>query len=71
VGRDQFDGKDVALENGKVDGDAIAFVENREFEGMGAMKIEYTGKIVSASEIQFKRQVGNLANEDFVAKRPE
>jgi hypothetical protein len=71
TGTATYDGKTVSLENGKIDGDSISFVENRELEGLGAIKIEYTGKIASAAEIKFKRQVGNIANEDFIAKRTE
>jgi hypothetical protein len=64
-----YNGKEVALENGKVEGDAISFVENRDMEGLGPTRIEYTGKIVSADEIQFHRKLGEIAEEDFVAKR--
>ena len=64
-----YSGKEVALENGKVEGEAISFVENRDMEGLGPTRIEYTGKIISADEIQFHRKLGEIAEEDFVAKR--
>ena len=57
-----------ALENGKVDGDTVTFVENMKFQEM-EMKVEYTGKIVSADEIKFTRKVGDFATEELVAKR--
>lgn len=71
TGTATFEGSEVKLENGKVEGDAISFVENREMEGMGSMQFTYTGKIISASEIQFHRTVGTMAEEDFTAKRAE
>lgn len=56
------------LQDGKVDQDTVSFVENLNFQGM-AIKVTYTGKIVSANEIQFTRQVGEFATEQLVAKR--
>jgi len=56
------------IENGKVDGDTVTFVENMKFQEM-EMKVEYTGKIVSADEIRFTRKVGDFATEELVAKR--
>lgn len=57
-----------ALQNGKVDGDNVTFVENLKFQGMD-IRIEYSGKITSAEEINFTRKVGDFATEQFVAKR--
>ena len=57
-----------ALENGKVDGDTVTFVENMKFQEM-EMKVEYTGKVVSADEIKFTRKVGDFGTEELVAKR--
>ena len=54
--------------NGKVEGDKVTFVEMLKFEGM-EIKIDYTGKIASADEIKFSRQVGDFATEQLVAKR--
>jgi hypothetical protein len=34
-----------------------------------SIRVEYTGKTVSADEIQFTRQVSDLATEELVAKR--
>ena len=54
--------------DGKVDGDKVTFVEILKFEG-NEVRITYTGKIVSADEIQFTRQVADFATEELVAKR--
>ena len=55
----------VDLLDGKVDGDKVTFGEMLD----GAIRIDYTGKIVSADEIDFTRQVGEMATEELVAKR--
>ena len=34
-----------------------------------ALKITYTGTVVSADEIKFKRDVGGQGGEEFTAKR--
>ena len=56
------------LLEGKVDGDKVTFVEILKFEG-NEVRITYTGKIVSADEIQFTRQVADFATEQLVATR--
>jgi hypothetical protein len=56
------------LQDGKVDGDKISFVENANFQGM-PLKITYSGTMTSADEIAFTRNVADLANEKLVAKR--
>ena len=56
------------LQEGKVDGDKISFVENADFQGM-PLKITYSGTMTSADEIAFTRNVADLANEKLVAKR--
>lgn len=53
---------------GTVDGDKVTFVENLNYEGQ-ALAITYTGQIVSANEIKFKRDVGGQGGEEFTAKR--
>ena len=58
---------DVDLQDGKVSGDDISFVEPLEFQG-NKVAITYTGK-VAADEIKFTRKVGDFATEEFVAKR--
>jgi hypothetical protein len=56
------------LEAGKVDGDTVTFVETLKIQDM-EIKLTYTGKVVSANEIQFSRDVGGFATETLVAKR--
>ncbi len=46
------------LKEGKIDGDSVSFVEMLNFQG-NDLRIVYTGK-VSANEIKFTRQVGDL-----------
>ena len=56
------------ITEGKVTGDTVSFVENLSFQGMD-IRIEYSGKIVSADEIRFTRQVADFATEELVARR--
>ena len=56
------------LANGKVEGDTVTFVENLDYQGM-QLEISYQGKIVSADEIRFKRDVAGQGGEEFTAKR--
>ena len=53
---------------GTVDKDKVSFVENLDYQGQ-MLAITYTGQIVSADEIRFKRDVGGQGGEDFIAKR--
>jgi hypothetical protein len=55
------------ITEGVVKGDDISFVENLNFQGM-PLKITYKGKI-SGDEIKFTRNVADIADEPFVAKR--
>lgn len=57
-----------SVENGKVEGDTVSFVENLNYQGM-ALKIDYTGKITSNDEISFTRKVGEFATEQLIARR--
>ena len=59
---------EATISEGKVEGDKVTFVEMLKFEGM-EIKITYTGKIASADEIKFTRQVADFATEEIVAKR--
>ena len=54
--------------HGTVDGDKVTFVENLDYQGT-ALAITYTGQIVSADEIKFKRDVGGQGGEEFTAAR--
>jgi len=68
TGRAKSDNGDVEIKEGKVTGDTVTFVENLSFQGM-ELKITYTGKIISADEITFTRDVAGIANEELTAKR--
>ena len=54
--------------HGTVDGDNVTFVENLDYQGT-PLAITYTGQIVSADEIKFKRDVGGQGGEEFTAAR--
>ena len=53
---------------GTVDGDKVTFVENLDYQGQ-ALAITYTGQIVSANEVKFKRDVAGQGGEEFTARR--
>jgi hypothetical protein len=59
---------DVEITEGKVDGSKVSFVENLNYQGM-PLKISYTGTIVSASQIDFTRDVAGVAVEKLTASR--
>ena len=59
---------ETKITEGKVDGDTITFVEAVTFMEM-PLRIVYSGTITSADEIQFTRNVADIANEKLVAKR--
>ena len=56
------------IQQGKVEGDKVSFVEIFKYEGM-EIQIVYSGQIVSADEIKFTRQVADFATEQLVARR--
>lgn len=55
---------------GTVDGDKVTFVESLNYQGQ-VLAITYTGQIVSADEIKFKRDVGGQGGEEFTARRTQ
>src|ERR1035438_1367750 len=57
------------ITEGSVKGDAISFVETQTYQDM-TMRVVYRGT-VSGDEIKFNRKVGDIASEDFVAKRAQ
>jgi opacity protein-like surface antigen len=57
-----------AIAEGKLEGDSLTFVENMNYQGQD-LKITYSGTVVSADEIKFKRDVGGMGGEEFTAKR--
>jgi hypothetical protein len=56
------------IQQGKIEGDKVSFVEILKFEG-NEIQITYTGQVTSADEIKFTRQVADFATEQLVAKR--
>jgi hypothetical protein len=62
-----FANADTEITEGVVKGDDISFVENLVYEGM-PLKITYKGRI-SGDEIKFTRNIADIADEPFVAKR--
>ena len=62
-----FANADTEITEGTVKGDDISFVENLVYEGM-PLRITYKGKI-SGDEIKFTRNVSDISDEPFVAKR--
>ena len=61
--------REAELKEGKVEGDKISFVEMFNFQD-NDIRIIYTGKLsTNANEINFKREVGEFATEEIVAKR--
>jgi len=62
--------READLKEGKVEGDTVSFVEMLKFQD-NDIRITYTGKISATNnnEIKFKREVGEFATEDIVARR--
>ena len=67
IGIREMGTNEVVITEGAVSTNGIFFVEPLKF-GDNELRIEYTGK-VSGDEIKFHRKVGDVAEEDFVAKR--
>jgi hypothetical protein len=67
IGEREMDTNEVVITEGTVSTNGIFFVEPLKF-GDNELRIEYTGK-VSGDVIKFHRKVGDVAEEDFVAKR--
>lgn len=59
---------EATIQDGKVDGDKVTFVEMLKFQDM-EIRIDYSGTIASEDEIKFTRKVGDIATEQLVAKR--
>jgi alpha-L-arabinofuranosidase len=63
--------REAELKEGKVDGDAISFVEMLSFQD-NEIRITYSGKLSpNGNEIKFTREVGEFAKEEIVAKREQ
>jgi hypothetical protein len=67
TGEREMGTNEVVITEGSVSTNGIFFVESLKF-GDNDLRIEYTGK-VSGDEIKFHRKVGDVAEENFVAKR--
>lgn len=61
--------REVEFKEVTLAGDKITFVELLTFQN-NELRIEYTGN-VGERDIKFTRKVGDVATEEFVAKRPE
>jgi hypothetical protein len=59
---------EVQLQQGKVEGDTITFVENLSYQGQ-TLAITYTGMMTSDDEIKFSREIAGVATEELVATR--
>lgn len=59
--------RETQLREGKVSDDTISFVEPLDFNGV-ELQIKYTGRLQS-NQIQFRREVGDVAVEEFNATR--
>ena len=58
---------ETELKDGKVERDTLSFVEPLRFQG-NELRVVYQGK-VGDKEISFTREVGDIAKEEFVARR--
>ena len=67
IGEREMGTNEVTLTEGSIDTNGITFVENLKF-GDNDIRIIYIGKL-SGDEIKFHRKVGDVAEEDFTAKR--
>ena len=56
------------ISDGKVDGDTITFVENTTYMGM-PLAFNYTGKMMSADQIELSRTLMDFEAEKATAKR--
>jgi hypothetical protein len=62
-----FQGNEIPISDGKIDGDNVSFVVTMEFNG-NSIKWNYTGK-VSGDEMTLKREGGRGPAREFTAKR--
>jgi hypothetical protein len=58
---------EAELKDGKLAGDDVSFVEMLDIQGQ-QVPIAYSGKM-AGDEIKFTRSVGDIAKEEFVARR--
>jgi hypothetical protein len=67
IGERENGTNDVAITDGKIDGDKISFVEPLTMQD-NEIRIEYSGTI-AGDELKLHRKVGDFAEYDIVAKR--
>ena len=67
IGERQIGTNEVAITEGKINGDEISFVEPLKFQD-NDIRVEYKGKL-AGDELKLHRKVGDLAEYDIVAKR--
>ena len=67
IGERQIGTNEVAITEGKINGDEISFVEPLKLQD-NDVRIEYKGK-VAGDELKLHRKVGDIAEYDIVAKR--
>lgn len=65
--KSEFAMVETEITEGVVKGEDISFVENLVYEGM-PLRIVYKGRI-AGDEIKFSRNLADIADEPFVAKR--
>jgi hypothetical protein len=67
MGKAISDRGETDIQEGKVSGDDVSFVEMLNFQGQ-SIRVEYKGK-VTGDEMRLNRQVGDFGSMDIVAKR--
>ena len=67
IGERQTGTNEVAIIEGKINGDEISFVEPMKFQD-NEIRVEYKGKL-AGDELKLHRKVCDLAEYDIVAKR--
>jgi len=67
TGKASNDQGSTTIQEGKIEGQSIAFVEQVSFNGM-ELRIVYTGKI-EGDTIHFVRKVGDFGTDEFTATR--
>jgi hypothetical protein len=63
-------GREVAITNGKVDGDNLSFDVNMEFQG-NAVTIHYTGTVEGDSIKMKSQREGSDRTQEFTAKKSQ
>ena len=58
---------ETTIQDGTINGDEISFVEMQDYQGQ-QVRMVYKGT-VSGDEIKFSRNVADMVDEEFVAKR--